>query len=495
MNPDIQEIVARFKRLDTSSARRTAIHQIIEQLGPHEWRDVKKRINERSFQKDILGELPLEIAVQIARYLNLGEFHVLRRVSRRWYDILCSKPACSAMFRQYTGDTLNDLDGSYKSAFTHYSKHRQRLELGNPFERRQIDLPPMNGQDILVLDYSNGRCAWTTDDDTTIMVHDLCSSKTQRFCTKNRERLQKVRLSKLTLAAVTAHGYCHLWSLLTEESHAVRLPNSNISLFVLCGFRIALCFRTLCTDLTEDSFVMHYDFQSRTTHTKYNIQRVTVIVLSPSSNHLTTICLERPGDWEPTNSPRRPQLRVVEYQLLSNGDASVARTYALGLPLPIDWAYSDFGIKYDLQDDCRNRLGILYARPAFGISAPQLILLVAYHPQSGSICVHTLPEHQVSRPLCVTNVDKDILYYIKNDDGKRSIWVSNPYAETPHCASRSMDLGLPRDLSDGVSLFTHPYRMLAGDSRFVFMIDATGVRMWSFEKGYPSGDRKAPDPS
>jgi hypothetical protein len=46
---------------------------------PHEWRDVRDRMNQVSFQKDILGSLPMEIAVQIAQYLDLSDSYILRR--------------------------------------------------------------------------------------------------------------------------------------------------------------------------------------------------------------------------------------------------------------------------------------------------------------------------------------------------------------------------------------------------------------------------------
>lgn len=47
---------------------------------PYEWRDVRDRMNQVSFQKDILGSLPTEVAVKISRYLDLSEIHIFRRV-------------------------------------------------------------------------------------------------------------------------------------------------------------------------------------------------------------------------------------------------------------------------------------------------------------------------------------------------------------------------------------------------------------------------------
>lgn len=205
MDLDVPGFVAHFKQLD-KSARRTAYHQIIDQLDPYEWRDVRKRINERSFQKDILGILPLEIAVQIIKYLSLNDAHLLRRVSKRWYDVLSSRSACSVLLRLYIGVSFTSLGDDFKSTLIHYSRRRRRLEHGNPLAEFRINLPFTTGQEILSLDYSDGRYAWLTDGDTTIVVYNLCTQKTQRFCARNRERLEKLRISEYIVAALSTRG-------------------------------------------------------------------------------------------------------------------------------------------------------------------------------------------------------------------------------------------------------------------------------------------------
>jgi hypothetical protein len=198
MDSNIQEIIVRFKQLNTASARRTVYQQIIDLLNPHEWRDVQKRINQRTFQKDILGSLPLEIAVHIIQYLDVNDVHLLQMVSRRWHEVLSSEPVCSVLFRQYTGGSL---DNDFKSTFARYSRQRSRLEQGRPVAHVQLDIP--FSQD---LDYCDGRYAWSADGGTTIVVFELCSRKTQRFCTENRERFERFRLSEDLVAAITVRG-------------------------------------------------------------------------------------------------------------------------------------------------------------------------------------------------------------------------------------------------------------------------------------------------
>ncbi|KAL4869342.1 hypothetical protein BDV12DRAFT_167955 [Aspergillus spectabilis] len=484
MEPDIQEIVAQFRRLGAVAARRAAYHQIIDQLSSYEWRDVKNRINERSFQKDILGELPVELAMHIIRYLNLDDVHLLRRVSKRWHDLLSSETTCSVMFRLYTGCPLSNLESDFKSTFARYSRQRLRLEQGNPHRMSYIEMPFLSE---LSPDFSNGRFVYTTDNSTTIVVFDLSLGYSQRFCTKHREKFQKIRLSESIVAAITIRGYCHAWDLVTEKTHAIRLPNTNISLFITSGFRIAMCFRKLGMDGGEDTVLLHYDLQSQKTHTIQHVPGLAFVSMNPSSKFLLMICLEPKRGREPNKASEGRRLRIVNYELNDDGEIATASTHSQGLPLECAWM--DVGIRYDLQDDCKNSMAILYARPASGISAGQRILPVTYHPQTDEICVHSLLEHQVAHPLCIASVDKDILYWIRSEDGRRKdIWVSRG-ADTPLYASRNMNLGLPRDPADGVSLFTHTHHVLLGDSRFVSMIDATGTRIWHFEETAEPKDR------
>ncbi|KAL6229520.1 hypothetical protein BDW75DRAFT_249627 [Aspergillus navahoensis] len=468
MDPNTQEIITRFKRLDTASARRTVYHQIIDQLNPHEWRDVQKRINERTFRKDILGSLPLEVAAQIIQYFDLNDVHVLRRVSKRWHDILSSKSVCSALFRQYTGGSLDD---EFKSTFALYSRQRSRLEQGYPVAHIQLDIP--SGQD---LDYCDGRYVWLADGDTTIVVFELCSQKTQRFCTDNRERFEKFRVSENLVAAITARGYCHAWDIRTEEMHTVRLPNTNISHFVIGSFRVAVYYENLLIDGQEGGVVMHFDLRtgSRRTHSIQRVKGLALLGLDTSSRYMTTICLEHHSDPDSSYTSSCARLCVIKYELYDNGEASAARRYTLKLPTSSGRA----SLARDLRAYYRN-IGVLYVSSS---SAHSLVLPITYYPQTEQVCIHALLDHKMDRSLSMVNVDNGILYWVRDDDdGKQSIWISNPYAETPLYASRGLTLDLLRGLPDGTSPMLHITRLMTGDSRFVSMTNMLKTQVWSFE--------------
>ncbi|KAL4994794.1 hypothetical protein BDV10DRAFT_175976 [Aspergillus recurvatus] len=483
MDPNTQEIITRFNQLSVASARRTVYHQIIDQLNPHEWRDVQKRINERTFQKDILGSLPLEVALQIIQYFDVNDVHLLRSVSKRWHEVLSSKSVCSVLFRQYTGGSLDD---EFKSTFARYSRRRSRLEQGFPAAHVQLDIP--SGRD---LDYCDGRYAWSADGGTTIVVFELCSQKTQRFCTKDRERFERFRISENLVAVITIRGYCHAWDIRTEEMHTVRLPNTNISHFIIGGFRIAVYYENLCIDGQEGGVVMHFDLRpgSRRTHSIRRVKELALLCLNASSRYLTTICLEHHSDPDPSCTSSCARLRVVKYELHENGEASAARSYTLKLPL----SSGRTCLARDLRGYCAN-VGVLYVSSS---SAHSLVLPVTYYPQTEQVCIHALLDHRMARSLSMANVDNGILYWVRDDDdGKQSIWISNPYAETHLYASRGLALDLLRHFPDEASPMVHTSRFLTGDSRFVSITNMSGTRVWSFEDDAKQlGDMQHPAPS
>lgn len=53
---------------------------ILDQLRPHEWRDVKDRYGPKTFQCDLIANLSLEIVALIAKYLSLADLLLLQRV-------------------------------------------------------------------------------------------------------------------------------------------------------------------------------------------------------------------------------------------------------------------------------------------------------------------------------------------------------------------------------------------------------------------------------
>lgn len=59
-----------FARLSSSDSRRSALQALIKELTPYEWRFVQLLTSSRTFQFDIIGQLPVELVSQIFSYLD-----------------------------------------------------------------------------------------------------------------------------------------------------------------------------------------------------------------------------------------------------------------------------------------------------------------------------------------------------------------------------------------------------------------------------------------
>ncbi|PYH97474.1 F-box domain protein [Aspergillus ellipticus CBS 707.79] len=481
---NIQQIISLFSLLPSKSARQAAYHQILNQLNPHEWRDVQVRINQRSFQKDILGESPPEVAVQIARHIGFAELHILQRVSRKWHLLLSSDLVRGTVYQQYTESI-----GIHVAAdqFTQYAKQRLRLERGLPICKLQDGgLPPPHGPNLDCLDYANGKYAWLKST-THIAVHDLRKHTAQSFCTENRESFRDVRLSESMVVAISVRAYCHAWNLETGDHASFRIPALHFRAFVVHGFKVALGF-TYPSVAGNDS-IIYWDMDTQVTRSIEVAPDLALIGLQSASNSLTTLHLEKNNavrDQVSLNhqvqSCHNDILRVVKYTLNDLGCAVRLFSYMLQLPFPteFDWRLVTL---HNISNNATSRLAIISCElPSSSVTSTNTgyVVVATYDPQSDEVCLHVLsPEDTPYHPLCIAAVDRGILYYVKNDRGKPVIWVSEPASPISHRPAKAMDPGLPREATARVYSYSNRFA-LRGDRDFVLLIDETDVKVWGF---------------
>lgn len=62
-------LIAAFRRL-TKPSRQEALNALVEELDPYEWRTLQQTTASRSFQYDVIGQLPVEIVAQIFAHLD-----------------------------------------------------------------------------------------------------------------------------------------------------------------------------------------------------------------------------------------------------------------------------------------------------------------------------------------------------------------------------------------------------------------------------------------
>jgi hypothetical protein len=78
---DTSGFLEAFKRLQTAESRQNALNDLIHELTPYEWRALHAITGTRSFQCDIIGQLPLELVAQIFIHLDPSAPYRLQIVS------------------------------------------------------------------------------------------------------------------------------------------------------------------------------------------------------------------------------------------------------------------------------------------------------------------------------------------------------------------------------------------------------------------------------
>ncbi|OCL13019.1 hypothetical protein AOQ84DRAFT_417323 [Glonium stellatum] len=82
------EVIQAFENLALGASRQEALDGITVRLNKHEWRALSRRLNERNFQLDMIGSLPLELVLVVFSYLDETAPFAYRAVCKRWRLIL-----------------------------------------------------------------------------------------------------------------------------------------------------------------------------------------------------------------------------------------------------------------------------------------------------------------------------------------------------------------------------------------------------------------------
>ncbi|KAJ6124979.1 hypothetical protein N7471_012296 [Penicillium samsonianum] len=258
MDAPTQPLLAGFMALRDNSSRRAVLSEILDNLNSYEIREVKSRFETMTFQCDLLDKLPIELVAMLAEYLNLADLIFLRRVSKRWRELLSSTIVVTTAVRYHMGK--NAIKPDFTPAdFDALIKKRIRVERGMPAvvatipNSLSLDFesePNRDGISCL-----NGVCAWieeSTDRTTIFMVH-LPTGKNRTLTTANREEFTHVQVSDTLVSAISVRGYCHVWNMAKEQYKSFRIPSLQFAHYISIGSKVMLSY--------ADS-VVHFCFDS-----------------------------------------------------------------------------------------------------------------------------------------------------------------------------------------------------------------------------------------
>ncbi|CAG8109197.1 unnamed protein product [Penicillium salamii] len=226
METNIAQEIGQFKSLSHPLSRRKALDEIVESLTTNELREVRDRIFAVKFQRDVFGQLPVELRCLVASHLDVKDIFNLRRVSRLWKEVLSVPVLLTTVFKNRLGKwpAPDSSIAGLKSSL----KMRGRIENGRPaalaylpvqYRTDRMVIPDISSTSRVV--YCKGMLAFTELD--YIKVLNLRTGAEKSFTTENREESMSIEISARLFVAITRSD-CYIWNIETDEQKSFPLP-------------------------------------------------------------------------------------------------------------------------------------------------------------------------------------------------------------------------------------------------------------------------------
>ncbi|EAW13339.1 F-box domain protein [Aspergillus clavatus NRRL 1] len=231
---------------------------------------------------------------------------------------------------------------------------------------------------------------------------------------------------------------------------------------------------------------MQWDFSLRVSRMIDVAANLVFMNVHPTLDSLTTVHLEQNdsngGPPDPTGIPYNlAQLRIMKHWLTdtSNVTQAVSKVVALPEVQDIDLLIQS---KTEISEAFNDRVGILIAQTRTRQPSDLgSIIAIAHDLDSDEIFLHVLPPEHTSPRLCLAPIDRNLLYYIRVEQGKPTIWISHPNAQIPYHPAKSMDTHFMRDSMHAHQRDSQEF-VLKGDNDCVLLVDDEGMSAWCFDE-------------
>ncbi|OCK83294.1 hypothetical protein K432DRAFT_187605 [Lepidopterella palustris CBS 459.81] len=268
-------VVEAFKRLSTSDERAAALEAIIKELNPYEWREAFARLKRRTFQCDLVSSLPIEIGIQIFRYLDISTPFRLQSVSKNWRRLLTSPDILRPMLSTWYSDLDRPLEGEASLRGQDYAvcqlkaEHMHRFRRGAPFSWVRINLSeqePWNMRSTMPrhpakVDFIDETVAWldNTPESSLVKVCNLRTKKSLIVGGEGRERIHYIKLTTELISFTTFSGRIYACDLATGERRSFRLPSARSPIFSCRGRTIGGTIWEAQTSEESTVFIWNFD--------------------------------------------------------------------------------------------------------------------------------------------------------------------------------------------------------------------------------------------
>ncbi len=209
------DLVRDFKQLPSASNESNPLHSILQSLSPYEWRDLHALLTTRTFQHDIIGNLPIELVVAIFKELDLIAPLVCRRVCVRWRDLLNGECQRSLLRRWVSPNdpplegeaALTPLEACYLRA-----EHVQAVMNFRPFQiARYLRLDHTDPSSALRgYDFAVDTFAWIRErspGEMTVTCRNFRTGQEDEFRGEGREAIMGLALTSKLVGFLTFSGW------------------------------------------------------------------------------------------------------------------------------------------------------------------------------------------------------------------------------------------------------------------------------------------------
>lgn len=178
---------------------------------------LRECVTELPLKKDIIAALPVELLLEVLKYLGMLEPWRLQCVSKQWQQVMSAEDVVrSALARWYSSDDLQ-LPGEDKMIFPQWTRakirHMQAFRLGAPFTyagyREPMDVAigeRASGSTLALHALCGEYLAYTTDDGHAVKILNLRTGDTSAYRGEARERVNGIILTRYCVGFVTSDG-------------------------------------------------------------------------------------------------------------------------------------------------------------------------------------------------------------------------------------------------------------------------------------------------
>ncbi|EME41387.1 hypothetical protein DOTSEDRAFT_73715 [Dothistroma septosporum NZE10] len=263
---EVQNLAETYNEVD----RLPLLRQLVDGLTPKERHALTLLID---IKNDRLAALPVELVIQILSHLSLLRTWTLRRVSRRWQDLLSSGQIVDAALKRW--DTHNPeyrvksprTSGTSEDIF----RRVQSWRLGRPFSRcsRHISIGNSNGEQTLqatrtyaLSGHYFAYIGTSSAEDGAVIVFNLLKGSRTRYRGAARENMMCLSLTNSIIAYCSFNGKLYTSRHDHTQLGSIQLPSAGITAFCADQDTVGVVLQGGgCTFIT----VILYDCTRRTT--------------------------------------------------------------------------------------------------------------------------------------------------------------------------------------------------------------------------------------